>query len=95
MNIVLNQKDADFILKYIRGDLERLIASENSRKEKYERLEHHYGKIEKKDLCVDGLMKAAKELHEEVNEEVFELHQGLDRCVELLMCGSEASDENS
>lgn len=94
MNIVLNQKDADFILKYIRGDLERLIASENSHKEKYEKLKQHYNKMEK-DPLVDGLMEAAKDLHEEVNEGLSEFHKGLERCVELLMCGSEVSSENA
>ena len=94
MNIVLNQKDADFILKYIRGDLERLIASENSRKEKYEKLKQHNNKM-KKDPLVDSLMEAAKDLHEDISEGLSEFHKGLERCVELLMCGSEASDENS
>ena len=94
MNIVLSQKDADFILKYIRGDLERLIVSENSRKEKYEILKQHYNKIEK-DPLIDSLMEAAKDLHEDISEGLSEFHKGQERCIELLMCGSEVSNENA
>lgn len=94
MDIVLNQKDADFILKYIRGELERLIISEKTHEEKYKKLQNHYKKM-KKDTFVDGLMDIAGELHSDVSEGLNEYHKGLERCIELLMCGSEVSNENS
>lgn len=94
MDIILNQKDSDFILKYIRGDLERLIISENSHKEKYKKLRQYYNKM-KKDPFVDGLMDIAGELHGDVTEGLAEYHKGLEHCIELLMCGSEVSNENA
>lgn len=94
VNITLNEKDADFILKFIRTDLEKVILSEKRHNSKFERLKQYYTNMEKNPVA-DGLMKVAGVLCNEVNENMSDFKKGLEHCIDLLMCGSEVSNENS
>ena len=94
MNITLNEKDADFILKFIRSDLEKVILSEKKYNSRFERLKQHYTQMERNPVA-DGLMKVAGVLSNGVNENITDLKKGLEHCIDLLMCGSEVNNENS
>lgn len=90
VNIVLNQKDADFILKYLRKDLERIVESDKDLDSKFEMLQKSYDKDElKKDPVASSLMKIATVMTKAVNESSNTVKKDLEHCIELLVCGSD------
>ena len=91
MEIRLTAKDADFILKFIRTDLQRVCETSAKIRGKQSELEAMYEKSEKSDLikCVWNMAKEAGNL---VSEDMTEVRHDLERCIELLTCGSEAAE---
>lgn len=93
MNIVLSAKDADFILKYLRDDLEKVCkAGDKIAKKQAEFKEHINGLNVSSNnpefILANGLIETADELIEESNE----TKNNLTRCIELLTCGSEVAE---
>lgn len=93
MNIVLTQKDADFILKYIRMDARRvderykmLEENEKNLRESCERL----NKYEPKTAAM--VSDFAKNLGNDVRDELTELKNDFSKCIELLTIGSEVAE---
>ena len=92
MNIVLTPKDADFILKYLRFDLECI----NEKKEKLEK-----GKVElrstydESDIKDERMAKYLLDLAEVTADATLkgfdEIKKDLNHCIELLTVGSEVS----
>ena len=90
MNIVLTQKDADFILRFIRQDLERVICSDKDLEYKFTKLKKQHEEKLKGDAFADMLIDTASRMTRAVNNASTEIRKDLEHCVELLMCGSEA-----
>lgn len=94
MNIVLTPKDADFILRYIRIDLERLVKSDNEIiKCKNAYVERLKSKGVKEDSFEGVIAKSLLELSDEVMNTSETNKKDLEHCIELLTCGSE--EENA
>ena len=93
MNITLSQKDADFILKYIRMDARRVDERLKSLKESEERLRDKCKALQLEDdsLAV-ALLEAASQAGTEVADEMNGLKKDFTRCIELLTVGSEVAE---
>lgn len=91
MNIVLSAKDADFILKYLREDLERVSEAGEKITKKQSEFRDHI-----KELNVDGpeliLANGLIEASDDMINESNEIRNNLTRCIELLTCGSEVTE---
>lgn len=93
MNIVLTQEDADFVLKYIRADLEKLSDQLKINASQCAELRKKCSDKIKDEPLLQTLMGIADDLKKEVEEGAAVLQSGLERCAELLMCGSEVENE--
>lgn len=90
--IVLNKKDADFILKFIRMDLRRLNEQEERLKESENRFDESYEKVGgDESLLGKCLMDLKNEIGKQVKNDFVELKEDFNRCIELLTIGSEAT----
>lgn len=92
MNITLTAKDADFILKYLRTDLERVSECTNKIVEKQNRFREQIKESGLEDDCAammlaDGLLSESEEMIAESED----IKKDLTKCIELLTCGSEAN----
>ena len=91
--ITLSTKDADFILKYIRADLEKITEAYSlTEKKKREFIEE----LEKEDVKNDSfegtMAKTLIDLANAINTETSAIKEDLTKCVELLTVGSEAAE---
>lgn len=91
MEIKLTSKDADFILKFIRADLQRICDTSAKIRGKQSELEEIYEKSEKTEL-IKHIWDMAKEAGDLVSEDIDNARHDLERCVELLTCGSEVTE---
>ena len=91
MEIKLTAKDADFILKFIRADLQRVCENAAKLRGKQSELEEVFEKSEKTEL-MKQIWKMTKEAGDMVSEDMTEIRHDLERCVELLTCGSEVTE---
>ncbi len=87
--IELTQKDADFILKYIRADLERASEAVERLKKRQEELEKSCNKVDLKGEGLESLITITKIVGKAVDNDMNIIRHDLERCVELLTCGSE------
>ena len=94
MNIILTQQDADFILKFIRNDLEQLAEVSSELDEKYKKLQSSFTDRLKGNKDAVTIMEIARVAAEAMNETTTEMKNDLEKCIMLLTVGSEAKDEN-
>ena len=92
MNISLTAKDADFILGFIRADLQRVIDNSANLDESWKRLEASCTDNIKGLSFVQGLMKIAGDAKEMAVSDNNDIRKNLERCIELLTCGSEVTE---
>lgn len=95
MNIVLTQKDADFILKYIRLDARRVEENYKKLTENENRLVKAYeeSNFDKNELTLaTTLLDMAKEVGTSAKNDLIELQKDFTRCIELLTVGSEVTE---
>ncbi len=92
MNIIISQKDADFILAYLRTDLEKVTKTcdnlaERSEKFKTE-LEKHKGKMGiMEEIMSKGLLDVSSEMLKDSIQ--TKKKSELLKCIEILTVGSE------
>lgn len=91
MNIVLKQKDADFILSFIRTDLKQLESSINKLDVKEQNLINSAKKLQD-DAVVEIITQLTLEQGNVVKKSLKEIKDDLIRCVELLTVGSEVAE---
>ena len=93
MNITLTQKDADFILKYIRADLQKVT---ETNVKLVERKKEFANELKKQDIREDSfagsIAKSFLYISEEITNETDAIEKDLTKCVELLTVGSEVSE---
>lgn len=90
--IQLNEKDADFILRFIRVDLERLNGNLNELHQSNNDLKETYEKSNMKDsLMAKCMMDLAEEVTTKTTEGLSEIKNDLIHCIDLLTTGSEVS----
>jgi len=92
MNIVLTQKDADFILKYIRMDAKRIDEKvEELKKDELRLLESckQLNNFEPKTASM--ISNFAKEFGKNVIDELENIQSDFTKCIELLTVGSEVN----
>jgi len=94
MNIILTQQDADFILKYIRSDLEQLAEVSSELDEKYKKLQSSFTDRLKSNKDAVTIMEIARTAAEAMSETTTEIKNDLEKCIMLLTVGSEVKDEN-
>lgn len=92
MSISLTTKDADFILGFIRADLQRVVDNTANLDESWKRLEASCTDNIKDLSFVQGLMKIAGDARQMAVSDNNDIRKDLERCVELLTCGSEVSE---
>ena len=90
MNITLSTKDADFIIRFLRKDLEKVSNAENSLKERQTEFKNRIDELNVSESCpemilVNGLLDVSNNLIEESEQTKNELC----KCIELLTAGSE------
>lgn len=91
--IVLSTKDADFILKYIRADLEKITEAYSLTEKKKREFIEELKKEDVKDDSFEGTMaKTLIDLANAINTETSAIKEDLTKCVELLTVGSEAAE---
>ena len=88
MDITITQKDADFILRFIRADLKRVVDSSENLRNNYDRLEKSCTENIKDLPEVISMMKMATELKKTMDEDNNELRKDLEKCIEILTIGS-------
>ena len=94
MNIVLTQKDADFILKYIRMDARRIDERYKMLEENEKNLRESCEKLNKYEPKTAALVSDfAKNLGNNARNELTELKNDFAKCIELLTAGSEVQNE--
>jgi len=92
MNITLNTKDADFILRFLRTDLDRLNASLDRLLDSREELQKTYDNSAIKDTkLANVMMDIAEKVTAETKEGMQEVKDDLLHCIDLLTVGSEVS----
>jgi len=92
MDITLNTKDADFILRFLRTDLERINDSLSKLKDSKDELQKTCEKSDLKDSrLAQVMMSIADEVATETTDGMEEVKGDLLRCIELLTVGSEVS----
>ena len=90
MNITITTKDADLILKYIRIDLERVIASDKKIAESKQKFVDCLEKNGIKGDSVSGrIANEILDLSSEVEKSSAECKSELTKCIKILTCGSE------
>lgn len=90
MNIVLTQKDADFILKYIRMDAKRVDDRFKTLEENEHNLLKSCEQLNKFEPETASMVtEFAKKLGSDVRSDLEELKSDFTRCIELLTIGSE------
>ena len=94
MNIILTQQDADFILKFIRNDLEQLAEVSSELDEKYKKLQSSFTDRLKNNRDAVTIMEIARTAAEAMSETTTEMKNDLEKCIMLLTVGSEVKDEN-
>ena len=87
--IELTQKDADFILRYIRADLQKASEAVERLKQRQEELERSCKKVDEKGEALESLITITKLVGKAVDNDMNIIRHDLERCVELLTCGSE------
>lgn len=93
MNIVLTQKDADFILKYIRMDAQRVDESfESLKKRETELLSKCNSPDVANEPMIRNIMEITTKAGNVVKAEMEELKKDFTRCIELLTVGSEVAE---
>ena len=91
MNIVLSAKDADFILKYLRDDLEKVCEAGDKIAKKQAEFKKHINELNvdcPELILANGLIEVSDDMITESNE----IKNNLTRCIELLTCGSEVTE---
>lgn len=88
MNIIISQKDADFILKFIRADLKRVSDSSASLHNNYKRLEKSCTEDLRNLPEVASMMEMATILKKTMDEDSDEIRKDLEKCIEILTIGS-------
>ena len=92
MNSTLNTNDADFILRFLRTDLDRLNASLDRLLDSREELQKTYDNSAIKDTkLANVMMDIAEKVTAETKEGMQEVKDDLLHCIELLTVGSEVS----
>ena len=90
MNIVISQKDADFIIAYLRTDLEKVTKTCDNLTEKSEKfkteLENHKGKI---GIMEEIMSKGLIDISSEMLKDSMQTKSELLKCIEILTVGSE------
>ena len=97
--VVLNDKDADFIAKVIRNELEHINKTYeetlSSGKARVNNVLNELETIESEDIfgiskseLKNDILRIQKESIEELNAKVNEFKSNYETCLELLMCGS-------
>lgn len=90
--IQLNEKDADFILRFLRTDLEKINDRVNALLDSKDELQKTYEGSDIKDSRIAQIMMdIANEVTEETKEGMQEVKNELLHCIELLTVGSEVS----
>ena len=93
MNIVLTQKDADFILKYIRMDARRVDERFKMLEENEKNLAESCKKLSDMQPQTAVLISDfAKHLGKDVRNDLEELKNDFSKCIELLTAGSEVTE---
>jgi hypothetical protein len=92
MNITLTQQDADFILRFIRADLENISETQSQIQKKHSALNSHFTKKLKDNETAKELMSFANEFTSMVDEAICETKDELEKCIMLLTVGSEVSE---
>lgn len=93
MNIVLTQKDADFILKYIRMDARRVDERYAMLEENEKNLLESCNDLDKFDSkAATVISKFAKDLGSDVRNDLDTLKKDFTKCIELLTIGSEVTE---
>jgi hypothetical protein len=91
--ITLSTKDADFILKYIRADLEKITEAYSLTEKKKREFIEELKEEDVKDDSFEGTMaKTLIDLANAINTETSAIKEDLTKCVELLTVGSEAAE---
>lgn len=91
--ITLSTKDADFILKYIRADLEKITEAYSLTEKKKREFIEELKEEDVKDDSFEGTMaKTLIDLANAINIETSAIKEDLTKCVELLTVGSEAAE---
>ena len=91
--ITLSNKDADFILKYIRADLEKITEAYSLTEKKKREFIEELKEEDVKDDSFEGTMaKTLIDLANAINTETSAIKEDLTKCVELLTVGSEAAE---
>ena len=86
MNITLSQKDADFILRFLRTDLEHVTKCGDYIRKKQADVKSHLKDLEgPEQILIGGLL----EVSDDMICESEELKSELLKCIELLTVGSE------
>lgn len=89
MSITLTTKDADFILRFIRADLEKINERSKETEKSWERL-NAACKDDIKDLpAIMSIMEVAREAKKLSDNNATEIKESLQHCIELLTWGSE------
>lgn len=91
MNIVLSAKDADFIIKYLRDDLEKVCEAGDKIAKNQAEFKNHINELNVDGpelILANGLIEASDDMITESNE----IKNNLTRCIELLTCGSEVTE---
>lgn len=92
MDIRLTQKDADFILKYIRADLEKITGTNVKLAErKKEFINELQNQGVKEDSLAGSIAKNLLFFSEELTNTTDKIEKDLLKCAELLTVGSEVS----
>ena len=92
MTITLNQKDADFIIKYLRMELERINEARTDLKSSYSDLQKLYTERLKNNQTATELINFAKEITDFSNDITKEAKNDLEKCILLLTVGSEVKE---
>ena len=95
MNIVLTQKDADFILKYIRMDARRLDESLNNLSEHENNIIKSLDNVKKAGAnteLAESLFNMAKTIGDDTRNSLIEIQKDFTKCIELLTVGSEVAE---
>lgn len=91
MNVILTQKNADFILKYIRNDLRAVTDAASSLEENYNNLEKSCESAEEMPQVAKRVLELAKAAKDISDENTESIKKELEHCIELLTVGREVS----
>ena len=90
--ITLSNEDADFILRFLRTDLDTLNNKLNKLSDSREELQKTYNESEMKGTkLANVMMDIAEKVATEAKNNMQEVKENLLHCIELLTVGSEVS----